>query len=269
MSAPRNNRDGWGLRAGMNGKDSLRDPASRDRVGLFGFLTQNYGGALNQQRPPPPAADPPTDRDPLIAFALRRVVGAGTLFMCLISLNACSESSATSSAQRTTTADLLEHGNQYLDPATTEPFSGPVYSVSPDQAQQLRMKGELLEGRLHGRVEIYSAGQTIWLDSEYWNGFECGTWRLNPFVVLSDDSTAWRSEVEARVPIPWQLRRELSTHPDRRSDADQQRIDAYRGGLNEDSLAWTNNPDDIARVIVYRTDDPECVGTPELRSAFK
>ena len=71
--------------------------------------------------------------------------------------------------------DLVKQNSLYLDPDTQEPFSGPVFRVSPNDPAQIVLTVDLLNGRLHGDFEDFDPtgveqGLGLYATGTYLNG---------------------------------------------------------------------------------------------------
>ena len=80
--------------------------------------------------------------------------------------------------------DLIEQGGTFLDPETMRPYSGPVFSLFPNQPallgtkrpRKVRRMGALLDGRWHGPYETHHKDGRLRSKGKYDNGIYSPEW---------------------------------------------------------------------------------------------
>ena len=75
--------------------------------------------------------------------------------------------------------DLLIRDSTYYEPATMEPYTGPVFRPFDDEPERAELTGTLVEGAWAGELTIYHRNGRVRYQGEMSSGAQCGTWVEN------------------------------------------------------------------------------------------
>jgi len=122
--------------------------------------------------------------------ALRRLLRCGSIAALVTVFAACGP------APRDLT-ELTVRDSIYLEPASLEPYSGPVFRGFPDGPDGVQLEGHLLRGVWNGEIRVYHPNGNIRYMGSFRNGERCGPWTENAdSVPLGDIYDAVVREVE-------------------------------------------------------------------------
>ncbi len=87
--------------------------------------------------------------------------------------------------------ELVVQDSTYYDPATQEPYTGPVFKRFDTDPSVVQLRARLEHGTFTGELTVYHASGRVRFQGQMVEGRQCGGWLEN-----EDDSEA-ESEVEA------------------------------------------------------------------------
>ena len=96
--------------------------------------------------------------------------------LLLVSLLACSP---TSREQPAELRDLVLRDSTYFEPATLEPYTGPVSSTFLTDPERIQVEGQMQDGTWHGLLRVYHRDGRIRYEGRLEHGARCGAWTEN------------------------------------------------------------------------------------------